>query len=66
MPCRGPSKGLTVVRSPHLEKLGPQNKKLQGVLLDVCKTTRSSARCLQDWQYIIKDILAIATTSESR
>ena len=46
------AEGLTVVRSPHLEKLGPQNKKLQVVLLGVCKTSRSSSRCLQDWQYI--------------
>ena len=43
------AEGLTVVRSPHLEKLGPQNKKLQVVLLGVCKTSRSSARCLHDW-----------------
>ena len=39
MPCRGPSRGLAVVRLPHLEKLVPQNTKLQGVLLGVCKTS---------------------------
>ena len=39
MPCRGPRRGLAVVRSAHLEKISPQNEKLQGVVLGVCKTS---------------------------